>query len=402
MGKIKEKDQSISQKLAATQASHAKQLKKTEQALAKFEKQKHKLAKVETELAALARRTINPIVETSVSPITDDGKLERVYIIVNPLAKSLVDGTLHIETIVQELRAVGILAEVGLKSSGKVARSMARAAVKRGDRLLIVAGGDGTIEDVACELIGSDTLLGILPIGTMNNLARALGVPLNLRAACLLIAMGAARHLDIGKVIMPTHPHKAYFLEMAGVGLSALAAPMGQALEKRRWRLLLGTIDNFLTFKAVHATITCDNGEILHAETNLITLCNSPLFGNHLLAAPNAKMDDGLLDLALYDGMSKPELEAYFLNISNGKQVDAPHIRFYRVRKVRLTTDKALAANADGNVLAEQPAWEFEVIPHAFRVIVGNGIALTLPVEAAPPAPPLAGPQLAPEDLVEA
>ncbi|MCX6047578.1 MAG: YegS/Rv2252/BmrU family lipid kinase [Chloroflexi bacterium] len=400
MGKIKEKDRSISEKLAETQASHAKQLKKVEQTLAKFEKQRHKLATLEEELALQARRCFNWMSEASITLNSGDAMLERVYIIVNPKSKGLVDGTVRIETIVQELRRVGILAEVGLKTSGKVARLMARAAVKRGDRLLLVAGGDGTIEDIACELIGSETTLGILPVGTMNNLARALGVPLDLRAACLLLAMGATRHLDIGQVIT-THPHKTYFMEMAGVGLSALAAPMGQALEKGRWRMLLGSLDNFLTFKAVHVVVTCDNGEILHAETNLATLCNSPLFGNHMLAAPGAKMDDGLLDLALYDGMSKPELEAYFLNISNGKRVESPGIRYYQVRKVRITADKALAANADGTVLPEQPAWEFEMIPHAIRVIVGNGIALTLPVEAAPPPPPLSGPQLAPEGGIQ-
>jgi diacylglycerol kinase (ATP) len=388
---------SAAETLAKARATHAKRLKKVEQALTRFEKQRHKLTVLEAELAVLARRCVDtplPASDRSNRGIDKLGidKLERTYVIVNPASKRLADGTIRLETIVEELRAIGILAEIGLKTSGKVARLMARAAVERGDPLLIVAAGDGTIEDVAPELVGSHTTLGILPLGTMNNLARAMGVPLDLHAACLLLAMGTTRHIDIGCVVTPEHLHKTYFLETAGIGLSALAAPMGQALEKGRWAALLGTLDNFLAFKAVHVAIICDDGETLQAETHLVTLSNSPLFGNHMLGAPNAKMDDGLLDLALYDGMNKIELESYFLNISDGKRVDEPRVRFHRVRKVHITADQALAANVDADVMPEQPAWEFEVIPQTLTVIVGNGIALTLPVAAAPAPPPLSGP----------
>ncbi len=401
MGASKQKDNSVFQILAATRASHAKRLQKVEQALAKFDKQRLKLSALEAELAVLARRCAVTTPPTDDQPSHSADKLERVYVIVNPASKGLTDGTVHLETIVAELRAVGILAEIGLKSSGKVARLMARAAVERGDRLLIVAAGDGTIEDVARELVGSQTTLGILPLGTMNNLARAWGVPLDLHAACLLLAMGTTRRLDIGSVVTPAHAHKTYFLELAGVGLSALGLPMGQAVEKGRWATLLGTLDNYLTYKAAHVIVVCDDGQTLQADTHLVTLSNSPLFGNHMLSAPKAKMDDGLLDVALYDGMNKIDLQSYFLNSSNGKRVDDPRVHFYRARKVRISADRMLAANADMRVMPEQQSWEFALLPKALMVIVGNGMAVTLPVESAPAPPPLSGPFIAPENGVK-
>lgn len=394
MGAAKKKSHTMPQSLAEVQALHAKRLKKVEQSLANFEKQRHKLATLEAQLAMLVHKDIDAAAATNAHHHPQLAPLERAYVIVNPKSKCLADGTMQIQTIVDELQAVGILAEIGLKASGKVARLLARAAVKRGDPLLIVAAGDGTIEDVAPELIGSHTALGILPLGTMNNLARSLGIPLDLRAACQLLAMRATRHLDIGRVITPDHSRKAYFLETAGVGLSAIAAPLGQDVEKGRWSSLLDNLGKFFAFETARVTIAVDNGHILHAETNLILLANAPLFGNHMLAAPNAKMDDGLLDLAVYPGMSKIDLESYFLGISDGRRVDEPRVQFHQVHKLRITADAALEAHADLDVFAQQQTWEFEVLPRALSVVVGNGLALTVPVGAAPTPPPLAGPQL--------
>ena len=95
-------------------------------------------------------------------------------------------------------RAHGIRAEVGIKTSGKAVREMAKAAADRGQALVIVAGGDGTIEDVASQLVNSEVILAILPTGTMNNIACSLGVPLDISAACALIGMGVTRKIDMG------------------------------------------------------------------------------------------------------------------------------------------------------------------------------------------------------------
>ena len=397
MGAVKKQSQVLPQAFADVHAMYAKRLNKTKRALTKLESQRYKLAILEVELAELVQRYVAEHAQADGSVGAKKDKLERAYVIVNPKSKCLADGTIRLETVVDELRAVGILAEIGLKASGKVARKLARAAVKRGDPLLIVAAGDGTIEDVAPELIGSHTALGILPLGTMNNLARALGVPLDLPSACQLLAMRTIRQLDIGHIITSEPSHKAYFLESAGVGLSALAAPMGQDFEKGRWSSLFGNLGKFFVFEGAHITITIDNDHVLHTDTALLLITNSPLFGNHMLAAPNAKLDDGLLDLAVYGGMSKIDLQSYFLNISNGNRVDEPRVHFHQARKIRVTADGALEANADMDVFAEQQTWEFEVIPQALTVVVGNGIALTLPVIAAPTPPPLSGPQLPPE-----
>jgi len=314
-------------------------------------------------------------------------------LIFNPQSKGVQDGTYRLAAIVDCLRSYGFAVEVGMKTSGRATRALAKAAIKRGEELIVVAAGDGTLEDVIGHLVGAKTALGIIPTGTMNNLARCLGVPLDLDGACALLAMGTLRHIDVGRVIRRDKPREGYFLETAGVGLSALATPMGQAVEKGRWVILLDTLGKALSFKGANLTIVCDDREPLQLHTQVVTVSNAPLFGKNMLTAPDAKMDDGLLDVAIYEDMSKLDLERHFFAIANGKRVDDPHVSFRRVRRVRITADAPLEANADLHVLAEQHTWEIDVLPGALAAVVGKGVALTLPVTAAPLVPPLAGPQ---------
>src|SRR5262249_16307435 len=121
--------------------------------------------------------------------------------------------------VVDSLRAHGVHARIGIKSSGKEARQTARKAVRSGRPLAVVAAGDGTGADGASALVGSSTTLGIVPIGTMNNVARSLGIPLDISDACALIAMNTTRHIDIGRVVSHHAPHGEYFLESTGIGL---------------------------------------------------------------------------------------------------------------------------------------------------------------------------------------
>ncbi len=373
-------DSSNQRTLAEVRARHAKRLRKVERLRTKLDRASRKLHALESEI-------------TRLDGASHSDKPHRVQVIFNPRSKCITDGTYSLEQIVDCLRAHGIVADVGIKTSGKVARSLAKAAVERDADLVIVVAGDGTIEDVVGELAGSKTALGIIPIGTMNNIARSLGVPLDLEDACALLGVGITRHIDLGRVISSDKPHGAYFLESAGVGLSALAAPLGQDEEKGRWALLVETIGKFLTFAGADVQVSCDDGDILEAHTQVVTVSNAPLFGKNMLIGPDAKLDDGRLDVALYDGMSKLDLERYFVAIADGKRVDDPRVTFRRVRRVCVSADAPLKANADLEILSEQQRWVIEIVPGALAVVAGKGIALTLPVEAVASVPPLAGPQ---------
>lgn len=384
---------SLSTQRAATLARHAEQLRQVEQAQDQLTAAQQKLAATEVELANFVRQPVLPsLVSASAQP--QPGITQGVSLILNPAAKHFLDGVHSPEQIVDALHAVGIVPQLELTTPEISARQLARKAVERGDTLVIAAGGDGTIEEVATALIHSAAALGILPLGTMNNLARALGIPLELPKAARLLAMGATRHLDVGRVITPNDSLDGYFLETAGIGLSALAAPMGEDAEKGRWTDVFNRLGEFFAFTSVGVTIQYDDEEAPHqTRTHMVTVSNAPLFGNNMLIAPDAKSDDGLLDVAVYEGMELVDLTRYFFGISGGGRMNDPRVHYRQVRRVRVTSDAPLAVNADLDVLAEQHMWEIEIVPRALTVMVGNGLGLTLPVIAAPAAPPLTGPQ---------
>jgi len=373
--------------LMRKQRKHEAMVRKVEKANDRLERRRAKLVAMETRIADLENELSVPRKSKLGKRASSDGELKRARLIFNPSSgRDAEDNAARLAKLVNNLRAHGIEAKVGLKTSGAAARDLARKAVKSGDPLVIVAGGDGTIGDVAAELIGKDIVLGIVPTGTMNNVARSLGVPLDIEGACALIGMGTTRHIDMGRVTTSAGTDAEYFLECAGVGLSAIVAAGGQAFVKRRWNLVPRALRKFFEAKAGKIIVELDD-TVVEATTRIITVSNAPLMGNKMLAVPGGKMDDGFLDVQVYDGMDMAALAKHFKAASSDSPDD---LKTYRASKVRIKSAEPIPANADMNIAPAENVIEMEVIPKALSVIVGNGIALTTPVESAPDAPPFA------------
>lgn len=380
--------------LKKAQQKHRVLMTKVEKTRAKLDKRTHKLTALEATIAQLQRAAAEPDKRRLGQAAGQDKNLRRAGLIFNPdSGGNHADNGKRLTEIVGTLREHSIVAGIGLKTSGKAARELAREAVENGDELLIVAGGDGTIEDVAAQLVGSKTTLGVLPTGSMNNLARCLGIPLSLREACELIAMGVTRPIDIGRVLSNDKPDVEYFLEGAGVGLSAILLPAGHALEKGRWAALPLALRKLFDAKPEPVAIELDDQAPIHAYSQIITISNAPMMGKNIMIAPDAKMDDGYLDVAVFNEMTKTELLQYFVAASNGSRAENPKIQYYRARRVRIHSNQDLEVNSDKDLIQAKRVLEIGIVPQALSVIVGKGFALSLPVAAAPAVPPLSGPQ---------
>ena len=373
--------------LLQKQREHELLLGKIEKTAARLERRKAKFQTLEADIADLEGSLSAPRKGNIGKRAASDGKLKHARLIFNPgSGRDDEDNAARLAKVVTSLRVHGIEARVGLKTSGSAAKDLARKAVEAGDPLIVVAGGDGTIGDVASQLVGSSTVLGIVPIGTMNNLARSLGVPLGIDDACALIGMGTTRHIDVGRVTSVGSTDAEYFMECAGVGLSAIAALAGQAFKKRHWRVIPRALRKFFESKPGHMLVEMDDARV-DASTRMVTVSNAPLMGSKMLAVPGAKMDDGLLDVQIYDGMGAAALVKHFMAASSG----SPNaLKTYRVRRVRITAEEPVLANSDMSIAREQHVIEMEVVPKALSVIVGNGIGLSVPVESAPSAPTFA------------
>lgn len=383
----------LRQVLKRARSEHRRAAKKVETTQAKLEKRTLKMRTLEAKIAKLEQRAYVPEAAQSGQAPEDDKNLRPACLIYNPKSGGNVKDAHPLDKIVGLLRAHGIRAEVGIKSSGKAARKIAKKAAHQKQALVIVAGGDGTIEDVAGQLIGTQTALGILPIGTMNNVARSLGIPLDLDDACALLGAGSTRQVDVGRVITEEKPSGEYFLETAGLGLSALAFPAGQAAKKGRLGTLPGALVKLFEYKPSPVEIDLDDGETIHANSELVTVSNAPLTGLNFLIAPEAKMDDGLLDIAVYDGMGKTELLDYFRSMSDGKRAENPKVRFYRARKVQIRSQKAAPVVSDKDASPAEKVLNIDLVRQALMMVVGKGSGLNLPVDAVQSVPPLSGPQ---------
>lgn len=369
--------------LKRKQQKHVEMLAKVEKTSARLDRRKSKLGALETSIAELERRVAEPGQGRGANGEVGQG-VRRAQLIFNPASgKDVSNNALRLSQIISSLHAHGIEASIGFKTSGKAARALAKDAVRDGLPLVIVAAGDGTISDVASQLIGTATVLGVVPIGTMNNIARSLGVPLEIDDACALIGMGTTRHIDVGRLRSNQSKHDEHFLECAGVGLAAIGALAGQAFEKRHWRALPRVLQRFFQAKLGTMRIELDGTEI-QASTRIVTVSNAPLMGNNMLAAPDAKMDDGYLDVSVYDGMGDAELVGHF----HAASAHTPNeLKSYRAKRVRITTEDSVLASSGGDIAPARHIVEIEIVPAALSMIVGNGIGLTIPVESAPAAP---------------
>jgi diacylglycerol kinase (ATP) len=374
------------------QAKQARRLRRAARWRTKLDKASRKLKVLEAQMWQLEQRVHalrNPAGQTIAQYAT---ALRPARVILNPNGGTFARQIETPEKLVAKLRAHGIQAEVKLKTSGRAVRQWVREAVDAGEALVIAVGGDGTIEDVALPLMGSDTTLGIIPTGTMNNLARALGVPLDVDQACALLGAGIIRQIDAGCIRAPNGDKPSYFLETAGLGL-AVAMPAGQNVKKGRWGRLPGDFRKMFDVSLEPTQIELDDGERIQTAVKLVTVSNSPLYGLNYLIAPDAKLDDGLLDLAMYDGMSDLEVAKYLSGTGNGQRVSNPNVHFYRTRRAHLTTREAMPATSDKSELPAQEELIFEVVARAISVIAGQGFGLTWPVDVVHSAPPLAGDQ---------
>jgi diacylglycerol kinase (ATP) len=148
-----------------------------------------------------------------------------------------------------------------------------------------------------------------------------------------------------------------YFLESAALGLSAIVLPAGQGLRKGRLAKFSSAFLKLFELKPGPIEVELDDGQKIQANSRLVTVSNAPLLRLSFLVAPDAKMDDGLFDIAVYDGMTTTEITAHFAATSKARCVDDPRIRFYRSRRVIILSTQRLAVAADPGADFGQQQW---------------------------------------------
>ena len=292
----------------------------------------------------------------------------RAKLIANPGAGDVRLAASRFEQVTSFLKEAGVKVDVAFARPKKKAIPIAQKAVKDGYDVVIAMGGDGTIGAVIRGIAGSKTRLGIIPAGTENDIARSLGIPEDLKEACAIIASGNTRKLDLG-VINTKDTKDHYFFMVIAIGLTATLYPMINDVPNGKYGGVLEALKTILRYKPNPTVkLTLDDDSKIEVETMLVTIANTPVTGVKNLVAPDASMEDGLLDISVYPGFSKAELLSYFAKTAHEGATPDGRIQRYRAKKIKVKTSPKLDISSEGIIVGTGTAW-IKVLPKALRVI---------------------------------
>ncbi len=296
------------------------------------------------------------------------GPQRRIRVLVNPNsgAKAGIPTNTAAE---DEVRAVlesyfpGLGAELVVSVSEEVALAATRDAVAKRYDVVVAAGGDGTAGAVACELLGTETALGILPLGSVMNVARMLGIPRDLEGAAAIIATGEVRTIDVGEA------KGQIFFEGGSVGLNAAVFREAQQADSDggRYRALWAALWVLLRYRPPRMVLHLDD-RVLTTRALAVGVANGPYAGLGFTVAPDAAIDDGKFDVVIFSRFSRTELIRHFASIAFGRRRYSAKTATYRTSRVRIEGVHPLPCRADGHDLGSTPV-EYVVRPGALRVI---------------------------------
>jgi diacylglycerol kinase (ATP) len=231
--------------------------------------------------------------------------------------------------------------------------------------IVILAGGDGTMNAAADALVECQLPLGILPTGTANDLARTLGISVSVPEALEVIIEGHLRSIDLGRV------NGKYFFNVASIGLSAELIRHHTAERKRRWRIfayVFSVADAYRATRPFRALVRC-NGRTLRLRAIQIAVGNGRHYGGGMTVSEHATIDDEQLDIYVIKEVSFWALIALFPRLRWGRLEESEAVSVMRGGEIEIRTRRSMPVNTDGEVTTRTPA-RFEVVPKVLAVFV--------------------------------
>jgi diacylglycerol kinase (ATP) len=299
----------------------------------------------------------------------------RTCIICNPNAGSAEDAKLLLEAARQRPETVWREPQSAAEAVAATAQ-----AVREGYELVIAAGGDGTTHAVVNGLAGgfATTRLGIIPLGTGNDLPRTLAIPDDVQSAWAVVEQGLERRIDLIRV--ETATKSEYCVNVAAGGFAG-EMQEGLADLKSRWGSLAylfgaaGTLSNRAGYQV---RLTLDQQAVEDVEAlNIIVANGRTAAGGHRVA-PHANPEDGLLDIVVVRNAPLIDLAAVGLQLVAGNYLEHEQVLWRRARQVRIESAPPLPFEIDGELFTDEPI-TFAIEPHALRVIVGLDYMLMAP-----------------------
>jgi YegS/Rv2252/BmrU family lipid kinase len=237
-----------------------------------------------------------------------------------------------------------------------------------GGEVAVSYGGDGLAGAVAHALRGTDGILGVLPGGRGNDFARKLGIPREPLPAVEILAHADPRTVDVAEVDGRT------FLGIASYGFDSDCQDVANATKVVKGQLVYvySALRVLAAWKPARLTFTPDGGEERAITGYAVAACNSGMFGGGMALAPDASLEDGLMDVVLTREASKIAYLRGLPKVFKGTHLDDPNVELFRARELRVDADRPFRIYADGDPIGRTPA-TIRAVPGALRVLAPAG-----------------------------
>ena len=271
------------------------------------------------------------------------------------------------KTVEAALRGAGIDADVELLDGGQCS-VRCNAAAERGEKLIIVGGGDGTISAAASAVIGTETALGILPLGTLNHFARDLGIPTDLKEAAQLIASRKERRVDVAQM------NDRIFINNSAIGLYPLMV-IDRDLQRRRLgrskkvAMIVASLRTLARFNHQRLTLTV-NDEKARVDTPLLFVGNNDYRIDIGAPGQRESIEDGQLSVFVMRKKTRAGFIAASIRGLLNRARDDDMVRIEEVERLQVSSRRhSLAVSLDGEVVHAIPPLKYRIRKRALRVI---------------------------------
>ena len=283
--------------------------------------------------------------------------MNDIVVILNPAARGE-----KAKSLWEKIRGLSKDSFVRTTSEAGEAQEFAKQAVEQGARIVVAAGGDGTVNEVVNGLAGSDVALGLLPIGTMNVFAAELGLPSNnLRKCWEIIETGHTRLVDLP--MANRHP----FVQLAGVGFDAqIVQETDRGFRKQFGPLsYLVAATQIVSRKAPSLVVEAGGKQ---KEGSFVLIGNGRYYGGPFPIFKDAKVDDGKLDVMIFKNLGYLDIARYLSGIIFGTHVEMHDVEYFQTRRAVVRSAGRVPVEVDGEVIGNVPV-TFRMSPHKLKVI---------------------------------
>jgi len=286
---------------------------------------------------------------------------QKVAFIINP--KAGVKKKINVEEFISANFSKSIPFDLIVWKNKDDFDSIKQRVLNDGYTIAVACGGDGTVNQVAAVLSGTNIALGILPLGSGNGLARSNKIPMDLLKALKVIEHARTHKIDVGSI------NNTPFFCTAGVGFDALIATKFATSSKRGFATYVKTtVREYFGYKPHSYTVQID-GKTFKTRAFLITVANAGQWGNNVYIAPHASMNDGLLHVTVLKPFTKMALPLIVTRLMARKINTSPKFKSYDGKKIEISFHGELPAHFDGEPMTAKGHISIEIKPLALNVV---------------------------------